>query len=67
MSERIPPDELAERIGRLADTCDNIHSASSLPLGTDVHLPILRTTLLDLRDELRQLHVAITGENPWTP
>jgi hypothetical protein len=59
------PDEIADRIGRLADTCDNIHSASLLPVGADFHLPILRSTLLDVRDELRQLHIAITGDDPW--
>lgn len=66
MGELNTADYLAERIGTLADKCDNMHAASKMPLPADVHLPILRTSLLDLRDELRAIHVAMTGENPWS-
>lgn len=61
----VSSDALAEQIGTLADKCDNMRAASSMPLPADVHLPILRSALLDLRNDLRALHVAITGDNPW--
>lgn len=66
MTAQVPSEELAERIGKLADTCDNLHVASAMPLPADVHLPILRTNLLDLRDQLRSIHVDMTGRNPWS-
>lgn len=66
MSEQIPSEEWSETIGKLADTCDNLHVASGMPLPADVHLTILRTNLLDLRDQLRAIHVEMTGVNPWS-
>jgi hypothetical protein len=66
MSAELPTsDAMAERIGTLANKCDNMYAASSMPLSAEVHLPILRRALLDLRNDLRALHVAITGDNPW--
>jgi len=67
MSEPLSNDQMMilNRIGTLADKCDNIHAASKMPLPADVHLPIIRTSLLDMRDELRGIYEQISGENPW--
>lgn len=65
MSE-LNTDQIAERIGTLADKCDNMHAASSMPLPAEAHLPILRSAMLDLRNDLRALHVAMTGDDPWS-
>lgn len=67
MIDNLTAEQIADQIGRLADKCDNIHAAGNLPLPADVHLPIVRTSLLDMRDELRAMYVQLTGENPWTP
>lgn len=56
---------ILNRIGNLADQCDNMNAAARMPLPADVHLPILRTGLLDMRDELRSIYESIAGENPW--
>lgn len=61
-----PAETVAERIGLLADRCDNLHAASQLPLPAGQHLPILRVSLLELRDELRAMHIEITGDDPWS-
>jgi hypothetical protein len=57
---------LVETIGQLADTCDNYlafqdNSFMSLSQKANAYV----TGLRDVRDQLRALYVAETGENPW--
>lgn len=66
MNTQPTSETIAERVGKLADTCENLHVASAMPLPADVHLTILRTNLLDLRDQLRSIHIQLTGVNPWS-
>lgn len=57
---------LWEAIGLLADRCDNLHGALSLPLPAAIHVEQMKRALPELRDALRTAYVVATGENPWT-
>lgn len=65
MNSQLPSEEIADRIGRLADTCDNVVQASYLPMPADFHLAQLRIAIREMSKNLKALHVDITGENPW--
>lgn len=54
-----------EEIGRLADTVDNLLSAEALPLDENLAKGARCGALTTLRDQLREIHVRITGDNPW--
>lgn len=52
--------------GQVADTVDNLISALTLPLPDKSHLQALRESLPSVRDRLRAIYTAQTGENPWS-
>lgn len=55
----------AERLGLAADRIDNLISAMRLPMSPQMHVEQLRAALPDIMKELREIYVALTGENPW--
>lgn len=57
--------ESAEDLGKAADTVDNLIHAMMLPMPATVHLQALKESLPALRDRLRAIYIAETGENPW--
>ena len=58
--------DLFDRIGRLSDRADNFAVSAKMPgLSASIHASCLADGMNDLRDELRQLYVEKTGENPW--
>jgi hypothetical protein len=57
--------ENAEDLGKAADTVDNLIHAMMLPMPSAVHLQALKESLPALRDRLRAIYIAETGENPW--
>jgi hypothetical protein len=58
-------DPHAERIGLASDRLDNLLHAAQLPLPPRMHLEGILPALAEIRDELREVFVALTGENPW--
>jgi hypothetical protein len=58
-------DEQLEQIGLLADKANNFTGAAQLPLPPKMHVEQLSIGMADIRDELRGLYQAITGDNPW--
>lgn len=59
------PNEQAEAVGVVSDRLDNLIHAAALPMPPKFHLDQILPALAELRDELRAIHVAMTGENPW--
>ena len=55
----------SEQIGRLADKVDSLIHAAQLPLPAQFHLDQLRAALPEIRETLRLIYIAQTGENPW--
>lgn len=54
------------RLGELADQCDNYVGASMLPyLQPAYHVTQMRYGFRQLSKALKQLYVEATGENPW--
>jgi hypothetical protein len=56
----------AEQIGRLADRVDNLAHALQLPMPAAMHVAQLRAALPEIRDALRLIYTAETGEDPWS-
>jgi hypothetical protein len=54
-----------EQIGLLADKADNYHGASQLRLPPQMHVEQLSIGMKEIRDELREIHTAISGEDVW--
>lgn len=57
--------EQAERIGEVADRLDSLAAGLVIPLPPAMHIDMLKSILPQLRDELRSVYVAETGDNPW--
>ena len=57
--------EQMERLAEVAETLDNLIGALQLPLPPAMHVDQLKVHLPELRDKLRAVYVAETGENPW--
>ena len=57
--------EQADRIGEIADRLDSLACGLVIPMSADVHVAMLKSILPQLRDELRSVYVAETGDNPW--
>jgi hypothetical protein len=55
----------AEQVGQLADRIDNLLGAMQLPLPPAMHVQQLRVALPQIRDVLRLIYTAETGEDPW--
>jgi hypothetical protein len=55
----------SELLGRLADHIDNLVGALQLPLPAQTHVDQLKAALPKVRDQLRTIYVAQTGEDPW--
>jgi hypothetical protein len=56
----------SERLGRLADKCDNlVHSAQLFHLPDKIHKEQLAAAMAEIRDELRAIYTDETGDNPW--
>ena len=64
-----PPDTVQlldpQDIGRLADTADNYLATLELPMPDAQKLDSLRTGMLEISKALKELYVAVVGENPW--
>ena len=56
----------AGQIGLLADRLDNLIGAMQLPLPAHMHLEGLRVALPEIRNALRLIYTAETGEDPWS-
>ena len=54
-----------EQIGDVAETLDNLIGALQLRLPAQMHVDQLKLALPKLRDTLRLIYIAETGENPW--
>jgi hypothetical protein len=57
--------ESMELLAMQAETLDNLIGALSLPMPAQVHLYQLKARLPEIRDALRRVYTAETGDNPW--
>jgi len=57
--------EQHERLGRLADRLDAILYGTKLPLPPHIHIECMSGTVREVRDEIANLYVELTGVNPW--
>jgi hypothetical protein len=55
----------SEQIGQAADRISNLLGALQLPLPAQMHVEQLKLALSQLRDTLRLIYIAETGEDPW--
>lgn len=55
----------AERVGLASDRIDNLLHAAQLPMPPAFHLKQITRALEEIRDELRDVVVEETGNNPW--
>ena len=54
-----------ELLGQAADEVDNLIGALQLPLAPELHVLALKEALPKLRDALRDIYCAETGDYPW--
>lgn len=59
-------DEQLEVLGKLADQAENYAAASKLPMPPSFHVEQLREGLYDMARQIKDLYVALSGENPWS-
>ncbi len=52
-------------LGVLADRVDNLLGALMLPIPDAVHVKAMKECLPDIRDRMRAVYVAVTGDDPW--
>jgi hypothetical protein len=56
----------AQQIASVEKRIDNLIGAMQLPLPAQYHLDQLKLVLPELRDTLRLIYIAETGDDPWT-
>ena len=56
---------VVEQISDVAETLDNLAGALQLPMPAPMHVTQLRGRLPELRDSVRSIYTALTGNNPW--
>jgi hypothetical protein len=57
--------EEVEQLGRVVERLANLYGATKLPLRPELHLAGIVPGLKELRDQLRELYVAVSGDDPW--
>lgn len=55
----------AERLGKLADSLDNLLYAAKLPVPPHMHVTLLTEKIRSARDEITAIVREATGEDPW--
>lgn len=55
----------ALKLGLAADRIDNLLAAMELPLPPDQVTHALKSSMTDVRDDLREVYVSETDKNPW--
>lgn len=58
--------ESMEALSMVAETLDNLFHALTIPMPPSIHIDQMKRQLPELRDKLRAIYVAETGDNPWT-
>jgi len=58
-------EENFEKLGQIIDGLDNLASGLNLPLPNEMHLDNLKVILPRMVEELKQLFVEMSGEDPW--
>lgn len=56
----------AEQIASVAERLDNLIGALQLPMPPQFHVDRLKHALPELRDTLRLIYIAETGDDPWS-
>jgi hypothetical protein len=54
-----------QRIADLSEKAENYAHAAKLPLPDHLHVEQLTIGMKALRDELREIYIRTTGNNPW--
>lgn len=57
--------EGVEEIGKLADTADNLLATTKLPVSDRIHLEGLKEGLGGIFAKLKDIYVALSGNDPW--
>lgn len=55
----------AESLGELSDRVDNLIGALQLPMPPQFHVDRLKAALPEIRNDMREIYLNETGENPW--
>lgn len=58
-------EEQKEKFGLLIDEVDNLSHALNIPMPPSFHVERLKETLPEKVEELKQIFIEVTGENPW--
>lgn len=54
-----------EKLGQAIDRVENLMTALQMPLPDGMHVQVLRSTLPEIVQELKEGFVEAAGENPW--
>ena len=57
--------QATDALGLLSDRIDNLLGALQLPVSPAMHVSQMKAHLPEVRDELRHIYFALTGDNPW--
>lgn len=58
-------DEIANDLGNLVDSMDNILAATSLPMSAEFHLEQVKENMQSWSAKLKKIYTELTDENPW--
>lgn len=58
-------EENSNKLGELVDTIENIQCGLKLPMPPEFHLEQIKKFLPEWAQELKEIHISETGENPW--
>jgi hypothetical protein len=65
MNEYLITIEQLEVIGEMVDKASNLAAASKMKVSPHIHIEGMRGGLEDIEKVLRELYIAVSGDNPW--
>lgn len=58
-------EEYFEKIGELKDKVDNLLGSMELPMSADFHVKMMKSELATISNEVKNIYIGLTGDNPW--
>ena len=58
-------EEAVDKLGELADRVDNLAHALRLRVEPRIHVEALSKSLPEVVVSMKEIYVALSGENPW--
>lgn len=59
-------EEQIDVLGKMADTADNLSEAAKLKVRPEIHIECLTSALKEMSDQLKEIVVSVSGDNPWS-